>query len=86
MTTIQRIPKWLLEETSAEIYIARGKPVCVRLYGGGRGAGRRCFNGFGDSIADAAKESDQMRSGVEPDQYSVKKVRVYRKRKWLGKP
>lgn len=66
MTTIQRIPKWLLEETSAEIYIARGKPVCVRLYGGGRGAGRRCFNGFGDSIAEAAKEADQSRGKWSP--------------------
>jgi hypothetical protein len=65
MNDLQRFPKWLLEETSAEIYIARGKQVCVRLFGGGKGPSRRCFNGFGDSVAEAAKNARKNQDHVK---------------------
>lgn len=56
MNMVQRLPKWLLEESRAEIFVARGKPVCVRLL-----KGKRHYVGFGNSISAAAKNADAKR-------------------------
>lgn len=56
MNEVQRFPKWLLEERRFEIYFAtigQGKgEFNVRLFSK---YGRKCFDGRGVSIADAAK-------------------------------
>jgi hypothetical protein len=80
MNMVQRLPKWLLEETSAEIFMARGKPVCVRLFKG-VGYGRYSFHGFGDSIAAAAKEALGSRDHVKADSASTHVAKPNNKKK-----
>jgi hypothetical protein len=58
MSEVQRFPKWLLEERRFEIYFANIGPnkgqFNVRLFSQ---YGRKCFDGAGASIAEAAKHA-----------------------------
>jgi hypothetical protein len=58
MNTVQRFPKWLLQERRFEIYFATIGPNSgrfnVRLFSQ---YGRKCFDGAGASIAEAAKHA-----------------------------